>query len=167
MKCVPVLACALLIAGCGGKDSSTVTLPDGKGGSTKIAANEEGSRSEATITGADGKTVTMTSDVNDAKLPAFAPQYPGSEITAATNIATSGEGAMQTVTMTSSDPAEKVLEFYKASVTSAGMPIGMSMTIDGASSMQAGKGEKLPSVLVSAAPKDGKTEVTLILTSPK
>jgi major membrane immunogen (membrane-anchored lipoprotein) len=167
MKFVPLFVFALLIAGCGGKETSTVTLPDGKGGSTKISANDEDGRSEATITGADGKSVTMTSDVNDAKLPAFAPQYPGSEITSATNIATSGEGAMQTVTMTSSDSTEKVMEFYKASVTSAGMPIGMSMTIDGTGSMQAGKGEKLPSVLVSAAPKDGKTEVTLILTSPK
>jgi major membrane immunogen (membrane-anchored lipoprotein) len=163
-KLIAVLILGLSLSSCGKSDTATINLDDGKGGSTKVSSKNDGERSQVTITGADGKTATMSSDAKGAKFPAFAPQYPGSTVTSATNIA-SNDTNMQTVTMTSSDSVDAVVAFYKESVTKAGMPIGMTGNFDGTGTLQAGKGEKSPSIMVSAAPKEGNTEISLILTN--
>jgi major membrane immunogen (membrane-anchored lipoprotein) len=165
-RSVALIILALSVSACGNSDSSSVTVPDGKGGTANISSKADGDRSEVTMTGADGKTVKMSSDVKQANFPAFAPQYPGSTITSATQMSTDGK-TMSTVTMTSPDKVDAVVEFYKASVTKAGMPIGMTGTFDGAGALQAGdsKDEKAPSIMVSAAPKDGITEISLIMTN--
>ena len=163
-KATTLFVMTLIVSACGGVKSDTVTLPDGKGGSMKVESSGNDSKSEVTMTGADGKTVTMSSNSKTASFPAFAPQYPGSTITGSTKM--SSEGKMSsTATMTSGDKVDAVLEFYKASVTKAGMPIGMTGNFDGTGTLQAGntKDDKAPSIMVSAAPKDGKTEITLIM----
>lgn len=165
-KFIAAIALTLLVSACGGDETSPVALPDGKGGFTKMSAKGDDNHSEVTMTGADGKTVKMTSDAKQARFPAFAPQYPGSSVTAATTMNTDGK-SLSTVTMSSPDKVDAVVEFYKASVTKAGMPIGMSGNFDGTGTIQAGAttDDKAPSMVVSAAPKDGVTEITLILTN--
>ncbi len=161
-KSIALVSLALFVSACGGGDKQSVSVPDGKGGSTSITTKGNDAKSEVTMTGADRKTVTMSSDTKQANFPAFAPRYPGSTITAATKMTTDGK-TLSTVTMTSPDKVDAIIEFYKASVTKAGMQIGMSGNFDGTGSLQASK-EGSPSVLASAAPKDGTTEITLIIT---
>ncbi len=165
-KTIAALAMALCVSACSGGDENSVAVPDGKGGTTSISTKGNDDRSEVTMTGADGKTVKMSSDVKRANFPSFAPQYPGSTITSATTMSAGGK-SMSTVIMTSPDKVDAVVEFYKASVTKAGMPIGMTGNFDGAGTLQAGdyKDEKAPSIMVSAAPKDGTTEISLIVTN--
>jgi hypothetical protein len=143
------LVLALSVTACGGGDSSSVSLPDGKGGTTKISSKGDDSKSE----------VTMTGD-----FPAFAPQYPGSTITSSTKMTTDGK-SMSTVTMTSPDKVDPIIEFYKSNVTKAGMPIGMTGNFDGAGTLQAGKDETAPGLIVSATPKEGLSEISLIITN--
>ncbi len=163
-KATTALVLTLFVSACGGGNSDSVTLPDGKGGSMKVESNGDDSRSEVTMTGADGKTVKMSSDAKTANFPAFAPQYPGSTVTSATKMSSEGK-TMSTITLTSADNVDAVIEFYKASVTKAEIPIGMTGNFSGTGSLQAGKDENSPSIIVSAAPKDGTTEISLIITN--
>lgn len=164
-KKIASLILTLCVSACGGSDTSSVTLPDGKGGSTSVSATEGDSRSEVTMTGADGKSVTMSSDTKQASFPAFAPQYPGSTLVSSSTMNSDGK-SLNTITMTSPDKPDAIVEFYKASVTKAGIPIGMTGNFDGNATLQAGqtKDGKAPSILISAAPKDGVTEITLLIT---
>ena len=164
-KSTAAIILALSVSACGG-DKTSVSVPDGKGGTANISTKGDDSHSEITMTGADGKTVKMSSDTKQANFPAFAPQYPGSTVTAATQMTSDGK-TMSTVSMTSPDKVDTIIEFYKASVTKAGMPIGMSGNFDGAGTIQAGdsKNDKAPGVMISAAPKDGTTEISLIITN--
>ncbi len=157
---------ALSLSACGSSDKQTVSLPDGKGGTTNITTNSDGAKNELTLKGADGKTVTMSSDTKQANFPAFAPQYPGSTITSSSNMSAGGQ-TVSTITMTSPDKVDAIIEFYKASVTKAGMPIGMSGNFDGTGSLQAGKDGDGPSFLASAAPKEGVSEISLVMTDVK
>ena len=164
MKSLLTLALALSVTACGSGDSSSVSLPDGKGGTTKISSKGDDSKSEVTMTGADGKTVKMSSNSKTADFPAFAPQYPGSTITSSTKMTTDGK-SMSTVTMTSPDKVDPIIEFYKTNVTKAGMPIGMTGNFDGAGTLQAGKDDTAPGLIVSATPKEGLSEISLIITN--
>ncbi len=162
-KSIALLLLTLCLSACGGDDTSTVSMPDGKGGTAKVSAKGDDAKSEVTMTGADGKTVTMSSDAKSAKFTAYAPQYPGSSVTAATSMTADGK-TMKTVTMTSSDKVDDIIAFYKDSVTKAGMPISMSGNFDGKGTLAAGTGDNSPSVVVSAEPKDTGAEISLILT---
>ncbi len=148
---------ALLLAACG-SNSETVTIPDGEGGTATIRADDK----KAVITDAKGKTTTF--DNSTAEFADFAPKYPGSTIKDSATITHEGQKT-STVNFNTGDSAQKVGEFYKASLEAKGMKPSV-MTVDGQVMINAGS-EDLPSALIVAGPAEegGGTDVSLITNS--
>jgi hypothetical protein len=163
-----VFALAPLLSGCGGANDGKISLPDGKGGTTQITT----AGSTSTVTGADGKTTTLSST---ATLPDYAPQYPGSTLGQTSTIST-GEGSMVTATMSSADPADKILAFYKPRLIAGGLPVAMESTTPEMSMIMAGDGmagaasgakvTKGLSAAVTVKTTDGKSEISMVLNAP-
>jgi hypothetical protein len=162
MKTFYALPLALLLSACGGGDS-TITVDDGQGGKTKITATEDGDKSEVTMTDANGQTSTVSTNTGKVDFPAFAPQYPGSEVTAQSNIESGGTRVL-TVEQTTSDAPDKVVEFYKAALAKNNVKVTMSAMTDGVGSIVAGEGNG-PTAMVNAEPQDGKTKIGLVLSN--
>ncbi len=153
----------MALASCGGSDTQSLTVPDGKGGSARI----EQSGRDATITGSDGTSVRMTSE---GTLPAHVPAYPGATRSSFGTIA-SGGGSMVTATLTTSDTPAEVIAFYKDKLVAGGLTIAMESTTDGQSMIMASKGTAAEAMqsgdmtTVTASPKDGQTEIAILVNS--
>ena len=124
-----------------GSGGDTVSMSDGKGGTTTVKSDG----TKATFTGEDGQETTINSGANQAQFSDFAPQYPGSKIKEAASIATEGS-VSQTIILSSPDAPEKIRDFYKASLTKAGMSPN-EISADGSFIVSAGKDK--PSALIS------------------
>jgi hypothetical protein len=161
-----VLIGSAALMSCGG--GSTVSLPDGKGGTTKITSQGDSAKGEMTMTGADGKTVTVKTNSGDATFPAFAPQYPGSTVGQTSDMMSDGTH-MVTIEQFTADAPDKVVAFYKAALEKNGVKIGMSGSNDGKSFLSAGsnnpKEDKSPAAMIAAEVEDGKTKVSMVVTS--
>jgi hypothetical protein len=172
MKRVAMIAAMVALANCGGSKDASVSIPDGKGGSTKIETSGETS----TIKTADGSTTTISSGAANANFPAYAPQYPGATLGEVSNIS-SDAGSMTTAVMTTPDAPDKVLAFYKEKLTAGGVPVGVESKSPEMSMLMAGDGMpglgsdtkgvmKGLSAAVTAKPVDGGTEISLVLNAP-
>jgi hypothetical protein len=160
MKFVCVSVAALALASCGG--GSTMSIPDGKGGTTKITADGDSAKSEV--------TVTMKANSGTANFPAFAPQYPGATVGDTSDIAAEGT-KMTTIQQVTSDTPDKVIAFYKGSLEKSGMKIGMTGSQNGQGFLSAGstnpQEDKSPAAMISTeTAEDGKTKVSMVITTP-
>ncbi|HWA91373.1 MAG TPA: hypothetical protein VG889_15160 [Rhizomicrobium sp.] len=110
---VVALGAAVTLAACGKKDEKTV-YSDGQ---NTVSTNESGDHT--TITGANGEKMEFGAG-SSAKMPAFAPAYPGAKVTASFT-ANTGKGESGSVQLlTSASPAD-VIAFYKQKTAAAGM----------------------------------------------
>jgi hypothetical protein len=139
MKIIYTLPLALMLSACGGD------------------------KSEVTMTDANGQTSTVSTNTGKVDFPAFAPQYPGSEVTAQSNIE-SGDTRVLTVEQITSDTPDKVVEFYKAALAKNNVKVTMSGMTEGVGSIVAGEG-KGPTAMINAEPQDGKTKIGLLLSN--
>jgi hypothetical protein len=160
MKIIYALPLALMLSACGG-DKSTVTVDDGKGG--KITATEDGDKSEVTMTDTNGQTSTVSTNTGKVDFPAFAPQYPGSEVVSQSTIE-SGDTRVLTVEQMTSDTPDKVVEFYKAALAKNNVKVTMSAMAEGKGSIIAGE-DKGPTAMINAEPQDGKTKIGFVLSN--
>jgi hypothetical protein len=162
------------LAACNASSSSTVTLPDGKGGQSKIETPDKGT---ATITAADGSKTTVSSDASKIKLPDYAPAYPGSTLHNVSSFA-SDKGAMTTASLTSSDSADKIIGFYKTKLAAVpNMPIGLesitstsSMILAGDVGMPGMSGQgfiKGLSATINVVAEEGHNKIDIVLQTPK
>jgi hypothetical protein len=154
-------ALLLVAAGCGKKDDVVVSDAQGnkvsvsEGANGKSVTTFEGKDGKGTVTADDkGGTVTMESDkgsvktgtgVNIPESDLGVPYYPGAEKVTGTSSNSGADGAMYSVTLSSTDAVDKVAAFYKGK-----MPGAESMTTDAG-----GK----PMVMLMK--KDGKSELTV------
>jgi hypothetical protein len=101
-----VAMAALSLAACGKKEDS---------GKPTVSVTPGG----YTVKGADGSIVTGGGAALAARMPDFAPVYPGAEIKAS-SATTSGEDQVGSVTFTSTAQPQAVVDFYKQKATAAG-----------------------------------------------
>lgn len=142
----------LALAACGSKEESTTI------GGTTYTSNDKDNTATITTDKGSISTVTGPAAAAKAKLPAYAPQYPGSTIESA--IDTVHEGRKSSiVTLTTKDGAKQVAEFYRAKFAGAGLKSGMDMVSDEGGMIGAESGGNKASVMVSH--EDGKTSVVL------
>jgi transcription termination factor Rho len=160
MKIIYALSMALVLSACGG-GNSTATTDDGKGG--KITATENGDKSELTMTDANGQTSTVSINTDKVNFPAFAPQYPGSEVALQSTMEADGK-SMLTVEQLTSDSPDKVIEFYKAALVKNNVKVTKSAVNAGIGEIIAGEGNG-PTAMVNAEPQDGKTKIGLVLSN--
>jgi hypothetical protein len=166
MRPVLILAAFAALSACGNEKTTTVTTEDGK--EVKITANGGNSAESGTITfeGKDGSgKIVYGEDAAKAGLPLGLPVYPGGEVQGAFSGGDKdSKGGM--VTVITSDPPAKVIEFYKAEASKRGFGIeGSATAAAGGSNMTSfsamGKGGE--TLMVTASPGEGgKTQAMII-----
>jgi len=114
---VVLTASAIAVAGCGPSDSTTTTTADG--GKVTTQTHNDGS---ATYTYSDNKgggtQVTMGSGAGaNAKMPSFAPLYPGATVETSMNAEGESKGGM--VMFKTSASRDEVIEFYETAAAAA------------------------------------------------
>jgi predicted small lipoprotein YifL len=106
-----LLALAFSLAGCGTKDTTTVTAPDG----SKVETSKDGS--SMTVTTPDGGTASVGTGTVVTEADLGVPLYPGSQPVDGQDmkVETPTEKSMLSTRSTSDDP-KKVQEFYQSQV---------------------------------------------------
>jgi len=147
---VIAIGAAIALVGCGKKDEKTV-YNDGK---NTVSTSQSGDH--MTITGQNGEKVEFGAGTN-AKLPDFAPLYPGAKVTTSfTGSGKDGAGGMVAFQVAAS--AADVVSFYKAKATSAGLAQTMSAEMGDTTTYVAANEKTKHTVSVSATKgSDGTT----------
>jgi hypothetical protein len=117
-----ILVCALLLSACG-QSSETVTVKDSEGNERSVEVTQNGDT--RTVTSGDGLIKAEGKmGGKDARFPAFAPQYPGSEVQGVVDMTagTSATGGMKQniITQSTKDTPEAVVAFYKEKAAGSG-----------------------------------------------
>ena len=157
MRSLLLAASLLALSACGSGD--TVVVPDGKGGTATVQSDGQ----KASFTDSDGNTTTVDSSPTRADFPDFAPQYPGSKIISVASIG-NDEGHSDILNLSTVDDAQKVRDFYKASMEKAGKKLS---EVSGEGNFMLSTEEEDPSSLITIARDDegGITTVAMVLNS--
>lgn len=137
MRNLVIGAAALLLAACGGSDSGSSESEDGR---AEYDVDRDGGDAEIRFTDNEGnETVIKSGSDVEAALPDGFTLYPGAEVVSNTTISGSeGNGVM--VSISSSDPVEKLAAHYKSQAEAAGIDIQMEIK-SGDTQMLGGEGD--------------------------
>lgn len=154
---VIAIGAALALAGCGKKDEKTVYSD----GHNTVSTNASGDH--MTITGQNGEKVEFGAGTN-AKLPDFAPLYPGANVTSSvTGSGKDGNGGM--VGFHTSSPPADVIAFYKAKSGAGGLAQTMDANVNGVMMFAAGKNDNKTSISITASKGTDGTDATVTWSS--
>lgn len=145
-----------------------ITVQEADGKTTTVDVAETGHGGKMTIEGPDGKTV-ISSGSQASSLPSWIPAYPGATAKEGGFSSETPEGSAGTQSFSSSDPVEKVKQYYVEKFKAAGFETSAnSVETDGSltATVSATRGEKT-SANVLILTEDGKTLVTLSYQGPK
>ncbi len=154
---------ATSLSACGKSGEETAMTYDGDGNATEVTTSDAGVKTKNAI----AETELQSGEGTKAKLPAYAPLYPGAKVTNATNMNMGGR-VTATVDFETSDPPEKVAAFYREAMQKSGHKIAQDITIPGEGEVALeGKRDNGDNWTVSADPKSGGGSVIGILTMEK
>lgn len=145
-----ITICALLAlvatVGCGGKKTTTV------GGTTVTTSGDD---KTTTISGSGGSMTVGSGAVDPAKLGA--PLYPGAtpDGDGGSMTLTTGEGTSSRAALKSTDPFDKVYDYYKAQMPSGSEKFKMSSGGSSTAMFQVGDSDAKETVIVTISGKDG------------
>jgi len=152
-----MIICALLAlvttAACGGKKTTTV-------GGTSVTTSDDDKTT--TVTGEGGSMTVGAGAVDASKLGA--PLYPGAteDSGGGSMSLTTAEGTTASAVLKSTDPFEKVYDFYKAQMPAGSEKLKMSGEGSSTAMFQVGDSGSKETVVVSIAAKDGEpTSITI------
>jgi hypothetical protein len=159
MKRISILSLALATClgfGCG-KKSTTVSLPDGG----KATVTRKGDVAEITVKGAHGETLQFAGSESGVSLPENFPRdvpiYPDAKV-----ITSMKTKEITTVSLTTADPPQKVLDFYGEKLKAHGWEIEGTMKMGDGGMVNATKDKH---TCIAQAGRDGqKTTITLSVT---
>jgi hypothetical protein len=153
MRSWMVLGC-LALAACGSDEQSTTVA-----GTTYTSSDKD---ERATISNARGSISTVSgASAANTKLPDFAPRYPGSNIESVIDSKRDGRASTM-VTLTTADPVQKVVDFYRPRFEGAGLAKKSEMITEEAGMLAAEAADKKASIAVSR--EEGKTSIVLSYT---
>ena len=164
MRPAIILTALLVLTACNRDKTTTVTTAEGK--EVKITAGGDNSSESGTITfeGKDGEggKITYGADAVKAGLPLGLPVYPGGEVKGAfMGGDKGGNGGM--VTVLTSDPPAKVIDFYKSEAAKRGFEIQSRATASNSIASFTAQAKDKSSLVVTATPGEGgKTAVMII-----
>ena len=146
------------------KRGKFVFQEDGKAPVT-ITTKGDGDSGMLEVKGEDGTTVKIGGG-GPAKVPAWMPDYPGSEPTG-TFSAQSGDGASGNYTFKTKEPADKVAKFYSEGFKQMGMKVTSTISGDkDGGGMVSGQVDKKTAVVLFGA-DSGETTVNVTFTTKK
>lgn len=162
-KLAPLALSSLLaLAACGGNERRQTIVTDK--GKAEITTRDDGQATTMNVTGDDGAVASFAAGDGarwPSQWPDFAPAYPGAKVQSSM-AGSSKDGTGGMVSFSTSDPAEKVLDFYKARASAAGIKTVMTAEQGNSRSFSAGDEASGRSLNVSATSEGGTTQVTLL-----
>jgi hypothetical protein len=159
------LAIALSLAACGREEKTVVKTDAGE-----VRTTGDGRYS---IEGADGARADMrvgdaaASDPKGlaARLPNFAPPYPGASIVSTLDVqGTEAGGSGTVISFETNDPFDKVVAFYDQRIASAGMKTAFSADQPG-SAMRGVGGESGPQTMITISDGGDQRTVSIMTAS--
>jgi hypothetical protein len=153
---LPAALLALVVSGCGPSgDSKTVSTPNG---TVTTETHNDGSQTYNFKDSTNGTQVTMgTGSAATAKLPNYAPLYPGATVETSVNSSGSNEGGM--VLFKTNASSQNVIDFYKKSAGAAGMSDVFNMSTGDSMSFSAHDVKTKHGFSVVATKAEGGTTV--------
>jgi hypothetical protein len=153
-RVAPALAALLLtmglLAACGSSDEPATEVNEGADGTRGLRINDgEGNR--VSVQGGDAAV---------AALPDGFTAYPGAQVVSSTAIDTGDGGGGVILMMTTSDPVDQVIEFYRTQALAAGVRLDGQITT-GSNTLIGGEGEGGMAFSASAAAGPEGTMVQL------
>jgi hypothetical protein len=156
--CLPIalFAATVLLAGCdqkSGNEEHHVSIA-GKEGNVTISGNGQ----HMTMKADNGKTVVEVNSngIGNAKMPGFAPLYPGAKVEAAVTASENGGGTVSF--QTTAQPAD-IIAFYKQKTGAAGLAEKLNMSSEGNLTFMAADADGKKTVQVVAAKADSGSHV--------
>jgi hypothetical protein len=155
--CLPIalFAATVLLAGCDQKpkEENHVSIA-GKEGNVTISGNGQ----HMTMKADNGKTVVEVNSngIGNAKMPGFAPLYPGAKVEATVTASENGGGTVSF--KTAAQPAE-IIAFYKQKTGAAGLAEKLNMSSEGNLTFMAAAADGKKTVQVIAAKADTGSQV--------
>ncbi|HUA84282.1 MAG TPA: hypothetical protein VMB85_10520 [Bryobacteraceae bacterium] len=157
------------------KDGKEVAFrfdPDKK---TMVMTGDDGK--DVTITasgeGADGRVTMKSSDSSltfgaggSAKMPDWVPVYPGTSPQGVYS-ANTPEGSQNTFTFKTNDSASKVAGYYQEQFKGGGLTVNLATSGDNGGLVTAESGDKKRTVVVTVAPANGVTSVSVMAVEKK
>lgn len=159
------VALAVSLAACGNQQTQTVTGPDGS--KSTVTTSNDGAAYKIESKGPEGagSMVIGAGAQWPADAPAVFQAYPGAVVTTSVSSTQGGETSSM-VTFTSKDPVEKVLEFYKSRLVSAGLQ-SQSMTDANGMKMFGGTTKDGLNFSLMVSPQEGETTGSITYGKPK
>jgi len=140
--------------GCGGGKKTTTV------GETSVTTSDDSKTT--TISGSGGSMTVGSGAVDASKLGA--PLYPGAtqDGDGGSMTVTTGEGTNSTALLKSTDPFDKVYDYYKAQMPSGSEKLKMSSGGSSTAMFQVGDSDSKETVIVTISAKDGDpTSITI------
>lgn len=162
-----MLVLPLFISAC--SQTQTFSVKDGDASATATYSSD-GRSGTVKVTGKDGKDAATMTMGADAKYPSEIPvaQYPGSSISLSMDQSGMSTGAeVKSVSLESSDSAEKIQSYYKSWMTSNGWKIIGESLVSGTGSLTGELANKNLSVLVMPGNQGGKAAIQIMFSTSK
>jgi hypothetical protein len=165
------IATALTLVACKPPTPSYSVTDPKTGEKTKISVDPASGKNTVTIDSPEGKGSISVSSEGEApkNLPSYVPNYPGAKYEGSfvADVGMSGKdgpakGGM--VAFKTTDSADKVLEFYKAAFTRAGMKEGATGDMGGMkmTAFTKGEGDKEGAQVMATPAPEGGTQVQVM-----
>jgi hypothetical protein len=166
MHKITLLAIAMLaLTACKPPEPSITVKDPITGEKTKLSTKDENGNKTITIDGGEGKgTISMSTEgTAPTNMPSYLPNYPGAKYqgTFVANVAETSAGGMAKggmATFTTPDAPEKIIAFYKETLSKTGMTENASGDISGMKMLSFSKGnnsQEGAQVMISPAPSGG------------
>jgi hypothetical protein len=143
-----VLLALVATGGCGGKKTTTI-------GGTSVTTSDD---DKTTTVSGEGGSVTIGAKAVDAS-KLGAPLYPGAtqDAESGSMSVTTSEATTSAATLKTTDPFDKVYDFYKTRMPAGSEKLKMSAGGSSMATFQVGDSDAKETVLVTIAAKDGES----------
>ena len=162
-----VLAAACLVAGCGKEESTTFTTPEGK---VTVTAKQSGAEGTVKVETREGTATVRTGPQTIGQAELGVPAYPGAQVISSGQFGEakgSGAGSASAALLSTNDPFDKVVAFYKANMKDIRQTMDQTAGDQKMVMFTAGREGNMRNVQIVAAGGGGPTNIHIMKVTGK
>jgi len=156
-----LLAAACFTPGCGREESKTFTTPEGK---VTVTAKQSGAEGTVKVETNEGTATIKTGPQALSGADLGAPAYPGAQVISSGHFGEtkgSGAGSASTVLMSTNDPFDKVVAFYRTNLKDVQQTMNQTAGDQKMVMFMAGKKDDMRNVQIVAPSSGGPTNIQI------